>query len=105
MSTEVRDIELLEEIRIFILLLSLSLDVVGTGTSLVEEDKLRCSCVLYREAFDIHRRGGQSSRFLIVVYLLYLAWVVDQELSCAVAFAHVDACREDEFVRLVDFSN
>ena len=105
MRTEVRDIELLEEICIFVLLLRLSLDVVGTSTSLVEEHKLRCSRVLYREAFDIHRRGGQSSRLLIVVYLLYLARVVDQELSCAVTFGHVDAFREDEFVGLVDFSD
>ena len=105
MRTEVRDIELLEEICIFVLLLRLSLDVVGTRTSLVEEHKLRCSSVLYREAFDIHRRGGQSGRFLVVVYLLYLARVVDQELSCAVTFGHVDAFREDEFVGLVDFSD
>ena len=105
MRAEVRNIKLLEEIRILVFLLRLSLDIVSTRTPLIEEHELRGACVLYREAFDIHRRGGQSGRFLVVVYLLYLARVVDQELSCAVTFGHVDAFREDEFVGLVDFSN
>ena len=103
MRAEVRDIKPLEEIRILVFLLRLSLDIVGTRTSLVEEHELRGTCVLDREAFDIHSRGHQSCRFLVVVYLLDLVGVVDQELGRAVAFGHIDAGREDNLVDFVDF--
>ena len=103
MRAEVRNIKLLEEIGILVLLLRLSLDIVSTRTPLVEEHELRGACVLYREAFDIHRRGHQSCRFLVVVYLLDLFGVVYQELGCTVAFGHIDAGREDDLVDFVDF--